>query len=135
MATHNINGIIMDVRKKGDFANAKKHLIRLLNVSDDDAILHKYGAIGVAKLSAATPVDTGATAASWRYAIASTPNGKALQFHNDNTNKGVPIVIYIRYGHGTSNGMYVPGNDFITPVMKEIITDIQNEIRKEVAAT
>lgn len=134
MATHNINGIIMDVRKKGDFANAKKHLIRLLNVSDEK-ILDKYGAIGVARLSAATPVDTGVTAASWRYAVVSTPNGKALQFHNDNVNKGVPIVVYIRYGHGTSNGMYVPGNDFITPVMKEIIADIQNEIRKEVAAT
>lgn len=55
-------------RQKGDFSKATKFLERAkeaVHLGD----LDKYGRAGVAALAAATPVDTGKTAASWRYEI------------------------------------------------------------------
>jgi len=98
------------------------------------ASLEKYGREGVAALAAATPINSGVTAASWGYEIKRGPRQVTITWTNSNVINGVPIAIVIQYGHGTRNGGYVQGRDYINPVMKPIFDKITNDVWKEVTA-
>ena len=95
-------------------------------------MLVRYGREGVAALSAATPKDSGLTAASWDYEI--THNGKetTIAFTNSNVRNGVNIAIILQYGHGTRNGGYVAGRDYINPAIQPIFDKMANEAWREV---
>ena len=91
-----------------------------------------YGRRGVAALSAATPVDTGATANSWFYEVSRSGDTVTLSFHNSNINRGMPIAILIQYGHATRNGGWVEGRDYINPALQPIFDDLSKVLKKEV---
>lgn len=95
-------------------------------------VLNYYGQQGVNALSSATPYDTGTTASSWDYEITQTPEGVAIYWTNSNINDGVPIAVILQYGHGTRNGGYVQGRDYINPAMAHIFDKIATEAWKEV---
>lgn len=117
----------------GDFKKTKTFLGRIIRKNNLKPILDKYGREGVAALSMATPVDTGRTAASWRYIVKQTDTSISIEWHNDATTiTGIPIAVLIQYGHGTGNGGYVQGRDFINPTMAPIFDKIADEIWKEV---
>lgn len=86
---------------------------------------------GVIALAAATPVDSGETAASWDYEIVKTRSGANIYWTNSNLKNGVPVAILVQYGHA-ANGVYVRGNDFINPAMVPVFEDIANEAWREV---
>ncbi len=118
-------------RHKGDFSrtirfmeNAKK-AVRL-------ADLDKYGREGVAALASATPVDTGQTANSWYYEVVIKDGSATITFYNSNIQNGVPIAIILQYGHGTRNGGWVQGRDYINPAIQPIFDKIANQAWKEV---
>ena len=118
-------------RHKGDFSktikfmeNAKK-AVRL-------ADLDKYGQEGVVALASATPVDTGRTANSWYYEIVVKDGSAVITFYNSNIQNGVPIAIILQYGHGTRNGGWVQGRDYINPAIQPIFDEIVNEAWREV---
>ena len=116
----------------GDFSKTKKFLERCLHLFKS-GILDQYGREGVNALSMANPVDTGKTAASWRYTVTNTSTELRIEWHNDNTTvDGIPIVVLIQYGHGTGNGGYVVGRDFINPAIQPIFDKITDELWKEV---
>lgn len=96
--------------------------------------LEKYGDKGVKALMEATPKDTGKTAHSWGYKIEATDKSYVITWTNSNQNKGVPIAIILQYGHGTRNGGYVQGRDYINPALRPIFDEIAeqawNEVRK-----
>lgn len=119
------------VTQVGDFGKTKKFIERC---SDEElmSILSEYGKRGVELLAAATPKDTGRTAASWSYEIVKEKNGSCIYFRNSSFVGNTPIVILLRYGHATRNGGYVVGNDFITPVVKQEFKKMADEIWKEV---
>lgn len=94
--------------------------------------LDKYGAEGVAALASATPIDTGLTAASWSYTIERGPGYASVVFSNSNTQKGQNIALLLQYGHGTRNGGYVVGRDYINPAIQPIFDRIAEEAWKEV---
>ena len=94
--------------------------------------LDKYGREGVAALASATPVDTGLTASSWYYEIKRQNGVVALNFCNSNVNDGVPIAIILQYGHGTRNGGWVEGRDYINPAIQPIFDKIANDAWREV---
>ena len=94
--------------------------------------LDKYGREGVAALASATPVDTGLTASSWYYEIKRQNGVVALNFCNSNVNNGIPIAIILQYGHGTRNGGWVEGRDYINPAIQPIFDKIADEAWKEV---
>lgn len=96
-------------------------------------ILNRYGAQGVAALSAATPVDTGATAASWYYTVGARNGQYWIDFHNRNMAGSTPVIILIHYGHATRNGGYVQGRDFINAVCQPIFDQILKDVQKEVS--
>lgn len=99
---------------------------------DYTKILDKYGRKGVEALSKATPKDTGKTAASWNYEIHHSKDGAIINWTNSNVNKGANIAILIQYGHGTRNGGYVAGFDYINPALRPIFDEIANSAWKEV---
>lgn len=118
-------------RHKGDFSKTEKFFNSLLKL-DYLNVLERYGQAGVAALASATPKDSGLTAASWDYEI--THNGKetTIAFTNSNISNGVNIAIILQYGHGTRNGGYVAGRDFINPAIQPIFDKIANEAWREV---
>lgn len=97
-------------------------------------ILDRYGSMGVAALSAATPVRTGLAARSWYYTIGSQDGSYWIDFHNSDVEGGAPVVILIQYGHGTRNGGYVQGTDFINPAITPIFEKIKSDVWKEVSS-
>ena len=118
-------------RHKGDFSKLTRFLEKAketVRLGD----LDKYGREGVAALASATPIDTGLTASSWYYKI-ENKNGRAtISFHNSNIQNGVPIAIILQYGHGTGNGGWVAGRDYINPAIQPIFDKIVNNAWREV---
>lgn len=95
--------------------------------------LQKYGEEGVAALKAATPKLTGKTAESWYYEIREQNNRLEIVWCNSNVIKDYAnIAILIQYGHGTKNGGYVYGVDYINPALKPIFQKLADEIYMEV---
>lgn len=94
--------------------------------------IEKYAQEGVNALKAATPHDTGKTASSWSYEIKRTNNSITINFNNSNIVNGVPIAIILQYGHGTRNGGYVKGRDYINPAIQPIFDKLTNDAWKEV---
>lgn len=122
---------MISFRQKGDFSKLTKYLERakeVVKLGD----LNKYGREGVAALSSATPVDSGKTASSWAYEIERKNGSVVISFHNSNIQNGVPIAIILQYGHGTRNGGWVQGRDYINPAIQPIFDKIANDAWKEV---
>ena len=115
------------------FDKTLDYLNKLKNY-DAMRILDKYGKMGVELLSGATPVRTGQTAKSWYYEIEHTKNRYKIKWNNSNISKGAVIAILIQYGHGTRNGGYVQGTDYINPELKKVFEEMSAEIRKEVSS-
>ena len=118
-------------RQKGDFSKLTRYLEKVKSVvklSD----LDKYGKEGVAALASATPVDTGLTASSWSYEIKHQNGRVSITFKNSNIQNGVPIAIILQYGHGTRNGGWVQGRDYINPAIQPIFDQIANNAWREV---
>lgn len=118
-------------RHKGDFSKLTRYFERIreaIKLGD----LDRYGRAGVEALRAATPVDTGTTADSWYYEITNTKGRVTLSFHNSNIQNGVPIAIILQYGHGTRNGGWVEGRDYINPAIQPIFDKITENAWKEV---
>lgn len=122
---------MIKVKCTGDFNNTTKFLERASRLSITD-ILNKYGQEGVKALSAATPKNTGATANQWGYEITKGRSSSSITWTNDSENNGIPIVILIQYGHGTKNGGYVSGVDFINPALKEVMNKLADSVWREV---
>lgn len=118
-------------RQKGDFSKLTRFLEKAkgaVRLGD----LDKYGREGVAALASATPVDSGLTADSWRYKITNKQGSAKITFYNSNIQNGVPIAIILQYGHGTRNGGWVQGRDYINPAIQPIFDKIVNEAWREV---
>lgn len=118
-------------RHKGDFNRTRFYLDRvksLFGLGYFDA----YGKAGVDALAAATPIDTGKTASSWSYETSYTKRGVRLTFNNSNIQNGVPIAIILQYGHGTRQGGYVEGRDYINPAVQPLFDKMSNEMWEEV---
>lgn len=95
-------------------------------------VLATAGDRGVAALRANTPVGTGKTANSWQYKVKQTKRGVKIVWFNTNIVSKVPIAIILQYGHGTRQGGYVQGRDYINPAMKPIFDEIDRMVGKAI---
>lgn len=122
---------MIKITQKGDFSRTinylskAKHAVRNIN-------LDRYGQEGVSALESATPVDTGLTAKSWHYDIIKKKGSTTISFRNSNIQNGVPIAIILQYGHGTRNGGWVQGRDYINPAIQPIFDKIAENAWREV---
>lgn len=110
-------------RQKGDWKKTRKFLKRCSDLDLDD-VLNLYGQEGVDALAKATPKDTGKTAASWSYEVTKGRESIVITWKNSNIVDGVPIAVILQYGHGTRNGGYVEGVDYINPAMRPVFERI-----------
>lgn len=124
---------MISLTSKGDWGSTIKQLKRMAG-RDQYSNLDKYGKAGVNALARATPVDTGLTAASWRYKIIRTKGRPGIEWYNTNTRNGTSVAILIQYGHGTGTGGYVRGKDYINPAMRPVFDQIVSQFWKEVAS-
>lgn len=124
---------MINISVKGDFKHAEEFFKRAQD-STFYRHLSLYGQRGVDALAAATPKDTGKTASSWAYEINERSGEIQIIWHNTNlTYTGIPIAILIQYGHGTRNGGYVIGRDFINPALQPVFDAIAEDVWKEVS--
>lgn len=122
---------MISFRQKGDFSKLTNFLERAketVHLGD----LNKYGRQGVAALASATPIDSGETAESWYYKIENNKESATITFYNSNVQNGVPIAIILQYGHGTRNGGWVEGRDYINPAIQPIFDQIVDDAWREV---
>lgn len=121
---------MIEMKFEGDF-DMSKWLSQVKNKKLRD-VLAKAGERGVAALRANTPVGTGKTARSWAYKVKQTERGVKIVWYNTNINNKVPIAIILQYGHGTRQGGYVQGKDYINPAMKPIFDDIDRAVGRAI---
>lgn len=116
---------------KGSFNNTKKFLEQARKFRARE-LLENFGAVGVAALEKSTPKASGKTAASWSYVIEESDGKTTINWINNNINNGVNIAIIIQYGHGTKNGGYVAGRDYINPALRPLFDKASKEIGEAV---
>lgn len=118
---------------KGDNDKTTNFLKKAVRVNPMK-ILDKYGQLGVEALMASTPRDTGLTAESWYYEITFDRNANtySLNFLNSNIQNGIRIAVILDVGHGTNNGGYVRGRNYIDPAVRPIFEELANAAWKEV---
>lgn len=121
-------------RTKGDLTKTQKWMLKA-RLALKHGNIDKLAQKGIDALSAATPVDTGKTAASWEYKVELKNDRMSVHFYNTNISKwDTPIVIYLMYGHATRNGGWVPPNDFVTPVLRPLFEEIAKDMWEEVVS-
>lgn len=121
-------------RVSGKFAKTRAFLTRDRS-SLIRAVAERYARRGVDALASATPVDTGLTASSWSYEIESSGDSTVIYWKNSNLVNNVSIAVILQYGHGTRNGGYVQGVDYINPSLRPLFEEIADNAWKEVIQT
>lgn len=121
---------MIEMKFEGD-VNLSKWLSQVKNRNLRD-VLATAGSRGVAALRANTPVGTGKTARSWAYKVKQTKRGIKIVWYNTNIVSKVPIAIILQYGHGTRQGGYVQGKDYINPAMKPIFDEIDRMVGRAI---
>lgn len=122
---------MIKISLKGNFKNIERFFDGAKNRLPQRirSVLDRYGRQGVAALQMYTPKDSGETANSWKYEIFNL----GIAWSNTNvTDNGTPVAILLQYGHGTKNGGYVQGRDYINPALQPIFDEIADNCWKEV---
>lgn len=119
------------VVSKGNFKHTENFLTKALRINPL-SILKKYGEEGVEALSNSTPKDTGLTARSWSYQVEKNNDVYSISWSNSNIQNGINIAVILDVGHGTSNGGYVQGRNYIQPTLRPIFDKIAYSAWKEV---
>jgi hypothetical protein len=117
---------MITITQKGNFNNTERYL-RKLSEGDLVSVLNRYGSLGQNALSNATPVESGETAGAWYFTIVHRKGYYSIRWHNRHIEDGVPIAVILQYGHGTRNGGYVQGRDYIMPAIRPIFDQISAE--------
>lgn len=123
---------MINITQRGSFRNIEAYLRRMQN-QRAFSVLEKYGALGVAALQSATPVDSSETANSWYYEIVQRKGYYSVRWNNRHVEDGRPIAVLLQYGHATGTGGYVEGRDYINPAIRPIFDQMIRDFTKEVA--
>lgn len=123
---------MISFKQKGDFSNLEKFLEK--SKKNHFSELDRLGQKGVNALAAATPTNSGETANSWSYEIVRKKNTTSIVWSNSNVIDGVNVAVIIQYGHGTQNGGYVEGRDYINKAIQPIFDEIAESAWKEVTS-
>lgn len=105
----------------GSTDKTESWLRRMAQGANAFASLEHFGKEGVDALRAATPMDSGETANSWYYEIVQEKGSWSIIWGNYNVVDGRPIAVLLQYGHGTRNGGWVEGRDYINPALRPVL--------------
>jgi len=119
------------LKHEGNFKNTERFLTNAQKINILH-ILQRYAREGITALANATPVDTGLTANSWYSKIKVSGTGLSITWSNSNVVSRVVIAVILQYGHGTKNGGYVQGRDYINPAIQPVFDNIVAEAWREI---
>lgn len=122
---------MITIESQGEWKLTRNWFDRMTKL-DLALIMNQFGKEGVSALAAATPSRSGLTSKSWNYEVTRKGNNWKITWTNSNVNKGANIAVLIQYGHGTRNGGYVVGRDYINPAIRPIFDKIADKAWKEV---
>lgn len=122
---------MITIESQGEWQPTKNWLARMTKL-DLALIMNQFGKEGVEALSRATPSKSGLTSKSWNYEVTRTGESWKITWTNSNVNNGVNIAVILQYGHGTRNGGYVQGRDYINPAIRPVFDKIAKKAWKEV---
>mgnify|MGYP007038203317 CR=1 FL=1 len=123
------------VKQKGDFKHLEGFFKRMKTMRLRSK-LEQCGREGVEALSKATPIDTGLTASSWNYEITMDNNSYGITWTNSNVANGwFNVALMLQLGHGTRNGGYVKGIDYINPALQPVFDKFAEDLWGEVTKT
>ena len=122
---------MITIESQGEWKLTRNWFDRMTKL-DLALIMNQFGKEGVSALAAATPSRSGLTSKSWNYEVTRKGNNWKITWTNSNVNKGANIAILIQYGHGTRNGGYVVGRDYINPAIRPVFDKIAQKAWKEV---
>ena len=122
---------MITIESQGEWKLTRNWFDRMTKL-DLALIMNQFGKEGVSALAAATPSKSGLTSKSWNYEVKRTGNNWKITWTNSNVNKGANIAVLIQYGHGTRNGGYVVGRDYINPAIRPVFDKIAQKAWKEV---
>lgn len=117
----------------GSFDRTERFLMRLRSGSLYRTV-EGLARQGDAALAAATPVDTGLTAASWSHTVEIGAGSCKITWTNSNTENGFPVAVKLQLGHGTGTGGYVQGRDFINPAIRPVMDQIADDVWRAVTS-
>lgn len=122
---------MVTIECKGDYSKTNSFLEKALEIGKFGK-LDQLGRKGVDALRKSTPIDSGKTSNDWSYEIVRSNGKTEINFLNSNNEKGVNIAIILQYGHGTRNGGWVEGRDYINTAMQPLFDDMVDTAWKEV---
>lgn len=122
---------MITIESEGEWKLTRNWFDRMTKL-DLALIMNQFGKEGVSALAAATPSKSGLTSKSWNYEVTRKGNNWKITWTNSNVNKGANIAVLIQYGHGTRNGGYVVGRDYINPAIRPVFDKIAQKAWKEV---
>ena len=115
---------------KGDFKFTMKFLKKVSSKMFYKK-LEEYAKEGVEALANATPKHTGNLSTRYNYIIDVGLDSTTITWTNDKLVNGNSLVLMLNYGHGTRNGGWVNGLDFIDPAMAPVFEKMAENLWKE----
>lgn len=122
---------MIKIKHRGNFNNFERFCNRVLSRNYLN-VLSGYAELGLQALKEATPVVSGETRDAWAYEIDDNGSVTTLTYTNSEEDNGVPIVILLIYGHGTKNGSFVEGVDFVSPALRPVFQELADSMWREV---
>lgn len=109
-------GISISVGKSGDDL---KQWMRVEITKNPTSQLKRIGEQAVSSLKSSTPRESGTLSEGWDYSVDKLPSGYVLGIYN----VAYPeiqgnLALMMDRGHGTRNGGYVHGRNYIRPAIK-----------------
>ena len=115
---------------KGNFENLDKFL-KAMQRDDLGSALQAFGEAGAQALASASPKDTGYMSSQWDYSVKHSPDSgfTSIEWFNHDTERGwFKVAIALHYGHGTRNGGYVTGRNYINSAIQGVFDDIVEQM-------
>jgi hypothetical protein len=123
---------MLSMESGGNTSQTEAWLKRMSSGRDLYSAVQPHVQRGIDALIASTPTDSGLTADSWGGEIVVEAGGLTIYWTNSNIQGGFSVALGIQYGHGTGEGAWIEGYDFINPAIKPIFDQIAEAVWKEV---
>lgn len=121
---------MLKIKTKGNWDRTDKFFkksVKITKIEDITTLAERC----IERLKEATPKDSGLTAESWSYEIVKDRGKKTLYITNSNVQNGIKIALLLEFGHATTGGTWVEGQNFIGPITQEEYNKILSETWKE----
>ena len=121
---------MLKIRTKGNWDRTDKFFkksVKITKVEDITTLAERC----IERLKEATPKDSGLTAQSWSYEIVKDRGKKTLYINNSNIQNGIKIALILEFGHATTGGTWIEGQNFIGPITQKEYNKILSETWKE----